>query len=168
MPRKISWFFSAFLLALLILGTLSSFAGSSSIDLSFILYLSQELFKVESTKEIFTQGTFGVVMIFGVFIGSLVSSIFYTKSFRISFIPKMWRDFKGDSIIKRAFVSFIGGFFLISSIFFTAQSFVTLIVSGANLSLVAPLFLLVVSITMLLVGKFFYKVKEEEISSDGF
>lgn len=55
---------------------------------------------------------FQVVVIFGVVIGSFISS-YFSKSFTQDAVPSLWRMNFGDSFTKRALFSFVGGIIVI-------------------------------------------------------
>ena len=53
-----------------------------------------------------------MMLVFGIFIGSLVSSLI-GKDFKIEKLPPMWKERFGESSLKRGIVSFTGGFIAI-------------------------------------------------------
>ena len=48
------------------------------------------------------------LLVIGIFFGSLLSST-TDKSFKLESVPEIWRDQFGPSIVKRGFLSFVGG-----------------------------------------------------------
>jgi uncharacterized membrane protein YjjB (DUF3815 family) len=78
-------------------------------------YITGWLFDLKDSvyfKSIDVPGSWEMWFIFGGFIGSLCIAV-WTKKFKISFVPKLWGQYKGHSSVKRMTWSFIGGFILI-------------------------------------------------------
>ncbi len=78
-------------------------------------YITSLLFDLQNSvyfKSIDVPGSWEMWFIFGGFVGSLCISL-WTKKFKITFVPKLWGQYKGPSSIKRLFWSFAGGFILI-------------------------------------------------------
>jgi hypothetical protein len=48
------------------------------------------------------------MFVIGIFLGSLVSSLF-TKTYRVQWVPITWRDRFGKSSLRRAVTAFVGG-----------------------------------------------------------
>ncbi len=103
----------------LLLLTFSIFGADRPIGAStYVPYFAGLIFDLDSEKysylkEIQNAGAWEGVMLLGVLVGGFITSIFITKSFRISLIPTGWRRYKNSSVLSRIVWSFIAGFIMI-------------------------------------------------------
>ena len=88
------------------LGTSTSFVRAAG----FI----ERLFSPEAVYESTLYSAIGVridwqfMLVIGIAIGSFASSIL-SRTFKVEFVPPIWRERFGDSIMKRGIFAFIGG-----------------------------------------------------------
>lgn len=51
------------------------------------------------------------MFVVGIFVGALITA-FLTKSFKIEFVPPVFKEYFGNNFILRAFLAFVGGIFV--------------------------------------------------------
>ncbi len=166
MPRQIPWWIGGIALSLLFYFSFSSFGANRPIGVSTgMAYLSTILFGLDAehyiyTAEIEKSGAWEGVMLFGAFFGGLFVSLFITKSFRISYIPTLWKIRKNSSIKSRMTWSFIAGFLLVFGARLAGGCNAGHILSGGSqLAISGIIFAFVALGTGVVTGRFFYKKK---------
>jgi len=88
------------------LGTSTSFVRAAG----FI----EQFFSPELTAQIAHYSSIGIrvdwqfMLVIGIVIGSFISAV-TSRSFKVEFIPPIWRERFGNSIIKRGIFAFFGG-----------------------------------------------------------
>lgn len=108
-------------------------------------------------KSIDVPGSWEMWFIFGGFIGSLCIAV-WTKKFKITFVPKLWGQYKGHSSAKRMAWSFIGGFILISGARIADGCASGHILSGnMEMAVSSFVFAVCVGLSYFVFTKFFYK-----------
>lgn len=102
-------------------------------------------------------GKWELFLLAGAFLSGVIISLI-RKEFKITIIHSNWRKYKGNSVSKRLFWSFIGGFILLFGARMAGGCTSGHIISGGmQLSASSFLFALFVFAGLLLTGKFFYK-----------
>jgi uncharacterized membrane protein YedE/YeeE len=166
--NRLPWWMGGILLSTLLLMTFSIFGADRSIGAStYVPYFSGLVFDLDFDnytylKEIEKSGAWEGVMLFGMLIGGFVTSVFLTKSFRISFIPTGWKKYKNHSIVSRLFWSFTSGFVMIIGARLAGGCTSGHFLSGmSQMAISAMIFGTVVMITLVITGRVFYNVKEK-------
>ncbi len=169
MPRKISWLTGGALMALLILFTFSIFGADRPIGAStYVPYFAGVLFDLDPQKyeymaEIEKAGAWEGVMLLGAFFGALFFSLFVTKTFRISFIPTLWKERKNSSVLSRLLWSFFAGFIMIIGARLAGGCTSGHFLSGASQIAVSGLiFGGITMATVIITGRLFYNKKGGE------
>ena len=99
-------------------------------------------------------------MLLGALFGGFVTSVFITKTFRISLIPSGWREHKNNSVLSRLLWSFFSGFILILGARLAGGCTSGHFMSGmSQLAMSAMIFGGVVIITLIITGRVFYNKK---------
>ncbi|HHD72755.1 MAG TPA: hypothetical protein ENL02_02405, partial [Epsilonproteobacteria bacterium] len=113
-------------------------------------------------KEIANAGAWEGVMLMGALFGGFVTSVFLTKSFRLSLIPSGWKKYKNNSIVSRLIWSFVAGFMMIIGARLAGGCTSGHFMSGmSQLAISSMVFGTVVMIALVITGRFFYNVKEK-------
>jgi uncharacterized membrane protein YedE/YeeE len=156
------------LLSGLLLMTFSIYGADRPIGAStYVPYFAGLLFdldieKYSYLKEIRNAGAWEGVMLFGMLLGGFVTSVFLTKSFRISFIPTGWKKYKNTSVLSRMVWSFLSGFIMIIGARLAGGCTSGHFLSGmSQMAISAMIFGGVVMVTLIITGKLFYHTKEK-------
>ncbi|SHO80775.1 hypothetical protein MNB_SV-15-424 [hydrothermal vent metagenome] len=164
MSKHIPWWIAGILMALLLLFTFSIFGANRPLGAStYVPYLSGIVFdlspeKYPYLKEVHFAGAWEGVMLLGALIGGFFTSIFITKTFRFSVMPRGWKMYKNSSVISRLVWSFVSGFFLIIGARLAGGCTSGHFLSGiAQTAFSSMIFGTVVLITVIITGKLFYK-----------
>jgi uncharacterized membrane protein YedE/YeeE len=166
MIRRIPWWVGGILMALLLLFTFSIFGADRPIGAStYVPYFSGIIFGLDPEKypylqEIKNAGAWEGVMLLGALFGGFITSIFITKSFRLSLIPTAWKKYKNNSISSRLIWSFTAGFIMIIGARLAGGCTSGHFLSGmAQTAMSAMIFGGVVIASLLITGKIFYNTK---------
>ena len=164
MHRRLSWWAGGILMALLLLFTFSTFGANRPLGAStYVPYFSGILFNLDPEKYSYLKhidkpGAWEGVMLLGALFGGFITSVFITKSFRISLIPTAWKQYKNNSVASRLIWSFVAGFFLIIGARLaggcTSGHFLSGMSQGAISSMI---FGTTVLVSLIITGKIFYK-----------
>ncbi len=168
MKRRLSWWAGGILMALLLLFTFSVFGANRPIGAStYVPYYAGILFGMDPAnysylREIEKPGAWEGIMLLGALFGGFITSIFITKSFRISVIPTGWKKYKNNSVASRLIWSFVSGFFLILGARLAGGCTSGHFLSGmSQTAFSSMIFGGVVLVTLLVTGKLFYNTKEK-------
>ena len=163
MKRRLSWWMGGILMALLLLFTFSVFGANRPIGAStYVPYYAGILFAMDPQQYTYLQeiekpGAWEGVMLLGVLVGGLVTSIFITKSFRLSIRPTGWKVYKNNSVKSRLVWSFVSGFFLIIGARLAGGCTSGHFLSGMSQAVLSSMvFGGVVLVTLLVTGRLFY------------
>jgi len=166
--RRLPWWAGGILMAMLLLGTFSIFGANRPLGAStYVPYFAGVLFdldpqKYEYLKKIENPGAWEGVMLLGALFGGFITSVFITKSFRISLIPTAWKKYKNNSVTSRLLWSFFAGFFMIIGARMaggcTSGHFLSGMSQGAISSMI---FGAVVMISLVITGRIFYKTGDK-------
>jgi uncharacterized membrane protein YedE/YeeE len=166
MTRRIPWWVGGILMALLLLFTFSIFGADRPIGAStYVPYFSGMIFGLDPNqysylKEIESSGAWEGVMLLGALFGGFITSVFITKSFRLSLIPTAWKKYKNNSITSRLIWSFIAGFIMIIGARLAGGCTSGHFLSGmAQAAISSMIFGGVVIISLLITGRLFYHTK---------
>ncbi len=166
MNRRLSWWMGGILMALLLLFTFSVFGANRPIGAStYVPYMASLIFdldpkKYEYAKEVTNAGAWEAVMLLGALVGGFITSIFITKSFRISFIPTAWKKYKNNSVASRLIWSFVSGFVMIIGARMAGGCTSGHFMSGmAQMAISSIIFGGVVMLSLVITGKLFYNTK---------
>ena len=166
MTRRIPWWVGGILMALLLLFTFSIFGANRPIGAStYVPYFSGILFGLDPNqysylKEIKNPGAWEGVMLLGALFGGFITSVFVTKSFRISLIPTAWKKYKNNSISSRLMWSFFAGFIMIIGARMAGGCTSGHFLSGmAQTAISSMIFGGVVMLSLVVTGKLFYNTK---------
>ena len=164
MFKKIPWWLGGVLMALLLMFTFSVFGANRPLGAStYVPYFAGILFDLDPNKytylkEVHNAGSWEGVMLFGMLVGSFLSSVFITKSFKITALPHGWKKYKNSSVLSRMVWSFISGFFLIIGARMAGGCTSGHFLSGmSQLALSSMIFGTVVLSSLILTGRYFYK-----------
>jgi hypothetical protein len=162
MPRKLSWWQGGLLIAILVLFTFSVFGANKpfgcSTSIPFFSSIVFDLEDYEYAKKVISSGSWQTVMLTGAFIGGLLTSIFITKSFSFKFMPSLWKQKRGNSIIGRTFWSFIAGFMMVFGARFAGGCTSGHMLSGIpQTALSGFIFAIFVITSLLITARIFYK-----------
>jgi len=104
-----------------------------------------------------SPGNWELIFLTGAFLAGLIISLI-KKEFKITLIYSSWKEFKGESKIKRIVWSFIGGFILIIGARMAGGCTSGHILSGGmQLAISSLVFTVFTFVGLLVTGKFFYK-----------
>jgi uncharacterized membrane protein YedE/YeeE len=166
MGRRLPWWAGGILMSLLLLFTFSIFGADRPIGAStYVSYYSGILFGMNPDdysylKHIEKSGAWEGIMLLGALVGGFFTSVFVTKSFRITLIPTAWKVYKNNSILSRMAWSFVSGFFLIIGARLAGGCTSGHFLSGMSQTAISGMiFGGVVLVTLLITGKIFYKSK---------
>jgi len=164
--NKLSWWAGGVLMSLLLLMTISTIGADRPIGAStYVPYMAGLIFNLDPEHYTYLQsiknsGSWEGVMLIGVLFGGFVTSVFITKTFRISFIPSGWKKYKNKSILSRMLWSFTAGFFMIIGARLAGGCTSGHFLSGmSQVAISAMVFGGVVMVTLLITGRFFYNTK---------
>jgi hypothetical protein len=165
---RLPWWMGGILMSALLLMTFSIFGADRPIGAStYVPYFAGLVFDLDPEKytylkDIQSAGAWEGVMLIGVLVGGFITSVFLTKSFRISFIPTGWKKHKNNSIISRLLWSFFAGFMMIIGARLAGGCTSGHFMSGmSQLAMSAMIFGAVVMITLVITGKYFYHKGEK-------
>jgi uncharacterized membrane protein YedE/YeeE len=164
--NRLSWWAGGVLMSLLLLLTISTIGADRPIGAStYVPYMAGLIFNLNPEdysylKSINNAGAWEGVMLIGVLFGGFVTSVFITKTFRISFIPSGWKKYKNKSIFSRMIWSFVAGFFMIIGARLAGGCTSGHFLSGmSQVAMSAMVFGGVVMVTLLITGRYFYNTK---------
>ena len=164
MKNKIPWWLSGIIMGLLIVFTISVLGANRPFGAStYVPLLASEIFNLDPEKYIYINkiqdaGAWEGVMLVGALIGAFLTSVFITKTFKISFIPYAWKKYKNDSILSRMLWSFFAGFIMIIGARMAGGCTSGHMLSGiSQTAFSSMIFGSFVIIALLLTGKLFYK-----------
>lgn len=166
---RLPWWMGGILLSALLLMTFSIYGADRAIGAStYVPYFAGLVFdldfeKYSYLKEIEKSGAWEGVMLLGMLIGGFITSLFLTKSFRISFIPTGWKRYKNTSVLSRMVWSFFAGFIMIIGARMAGGCTSGHFLSGmSQIAISAIIFGGVVMVTLIITGRLFYIIKEKE------
>ncbi|HHB93856.1 MAG TPA: hypothetical protein ENK88_01740 [Campylobacterales bacterium] len=169
MTNRLPWWMGGILMAGLLLITFSIFGADRPIGAStYVPFFAGLIFdldpeKYSYLKEVKNAGSWEGVMLLGSLVGGFVTSVFITKSFRISLIPTGWEKYKNSSILSRILWSFASGFTMIIGARLAGGCTSGHFMSGmSQLAISSMIFGTVVMISLLITGKFFYNTKGDK------
>jgi uncharacterized membrane protein YedE/YeeE len=156
------------LMSMLLLLTFSIFGADRPIGAStYVPYFAGIIFdldpeKYSYLKHIENPGAWDGVMHLGALFGGFVTSVFITKSFRISFIPSGWKQYKNHSVLSRLLWSFFSGFLMIIGARLAGGCTSGHFMSGmSQMAVSSMIFGGVVLVVVIVTGRLFYNVKEK-------
>jgi hypothetical protein len=166
--NRLSWWMGGILMSGLLLLTFSIFGADRPIGAStYVPYFAGLIFGLDAEnysylKEVKSAGSWEGVMLLGALVGGFITSVFITKSFRISFIPTGWKEYKNNSIVSRLVWSFIAGFFMIIGARLAGGCTSGHFMSGmSQMAISSMIFGAVVLVVVIVTGRLFYNVKEQ-------
>jgi len=169
MTRRLPWWLGGILMALLLLFSFSVFGADRPIGAStYIPYYAGIIFGMDPKdytylQEIEKAGAWEGVMLFGVFVGGFITSVFITKTFRFSIVPTAWKVYKNNSIISRLSWSFFSGFLLIIGARLAGGCTSGHFLSGmSQTAFSSMIFGGVVLVTLLVTGRYFYNLEDSK------
>lgn len=170
MIRRMPWWVAGILMGLLVLFTFSIFGASRPLGAStYVPYFSGILFNLSPDKypylqEVHFAGAWEGVMLLGALAGGFFTSVFVTKSFRLSVMPTGWKKYKNPSVISRLIWSFVSGFFLIIGARMAGGCTSGHFLSGvAQTAVSSMIFGTVVILSLIITGKLFYKSEAQDV-----
>jgi uncharacterized membrane protein YedE/YeeE len=169
MSNRLPWWVGGILMSGLLLLTFSIFGADRPIGAStYVPYFAGIIFDLDIDKytylrEIKNAGSWEGVMLLGVLLGGFITSIFITKSFRITLIPSAWKTYKNSSVLSRILWSFFSGFMMIIGARLAGGCTSGHFMSGmSQLAISSMIFGTVVMISLLVTGRYFYNTKGKE------
>lgn len=167
MHNTLPWWMGGALLSGLLMMTFWVYGAGTSIGASsYIPYFAGLLFNFDPNqygylKEVQKSGAWQAIFLFGVLFGGFVTSIFITKTFKITLIPYAWKRYKNNSILSRMLWSFGAGFMMIIGARMADGCTSGHFLSGVSqMAISAMVFGGVVMATLVITGKIFYNTKE--------
>jgi len=164
--NRLPWWMGGILMSGLLLLTFSIFGADRAIGSStYVPYFAGIIFDLDPEKytylkEIKNSGSWEGIMLFGALFGGFITSVFITKSFRISFIPTAWKTYKNNSVVSRLLWSFFAGFIMIIGARLAGGCTSGHFMSGmSQMAISAMIFGGVVMVTLIVTGRLFYNVK---------
>ena len=166
MRRRLPWWAGGILMAILLLFTFSIFGADRPLGAStYVPYFAGLLFDLDSQKFVYLEkiknpGAWEGVMLLGALFGGFVTSVFITKSFRISLVPTAWKKYKNNSVLSRIVWSFLAGFLMIIGARMAGGCTSGHFLSGMSQTAISSMiFGAVVMISLVVTGKIFYNTK---------
>jgi len=166
MANRLSWWMGGILMSLLLLLTFSIYGADRPIGAStYVPYFAGVLFDLSPEKytymqEIKAAGSWEGIMLLGALFGGFVTSVFITKTFRLTLIPSGWKQYKNNSIVSRLSWSFVSGFVMIIGARLAGGCTSGHFLSGmSQLAMSAMVFGGVVMVTLIVSGRLFYNLK---------
>ena len=164
--NRLTWWMGGILMSLLLLLTFSIFGADRPIGAStYVPYLAGVIFNLDPEKysylqEIKNPASWEGTMLLGALFGGFVTSIFITKTFRLTLVPSGWKQYKNNSVVSRLLWSFVSGFMLILGARLAGGCTSGHFMSGmSQLAMSAMVFGGVVMVTLLITGRLFYNRK---------
>ena len=103
-------------------------------------------------------------MLLGALVGGFLTSVFVTKSFRLSVVPTAWKKYKNNSILSRLIWSFVSGFFLIIGARLAGGCTSGHFLSGMSQTAISGMiFGGVVLVTLVITGRLFYSKEAKDV-----
>jgi uncharacterized membrane protein YedE/YeeE len=165
---RLPWWVGGMLMAGLLLLTFSIFGADRPLGAStYVPYFAGLLFDLDPAKytylnEIKDAGSWEGVLLLGVLFGGFITSVFITKSFRISFIPTGWKKYKNNSVLSRLLWSFFSGFLMIIGARLAGGCTSGHFMSGmSQMAISSMIFGAVVMLALVVTGKLFYNTQEK-------
>jgi uncharacterized membrane protein YedE/YeeE len=156
------------LMSMLLLLTFSVFGADRPIGAStYVPYFAGIIFdldpeKYSYLKHVQNAGAWEGVMLLGALFGGFVTSVFITKSFRLSLIPTGWKKYKNNSVLSRLLWSFFAGFIMIIGARLAGGCTSGHFMSGmSQMAVSSMIFGGVVLVVVIVTGRLFYNVKEK-------
>ena len=166
MFRRLPWWAGGILMAILLLFMFSIFGVDRPLGAStYVPYFSGMIFGLDAKDypylaEVKNAGAWEGVMLLGALFGGFITSVFITKTFRLSLIPSAWKRYKNDSIVSRLFWSFTAGFIMIIGARMAGGCTSGHFLSGMTQTAISSMiFGGVVMATLLITGRLFYDTK---------
>ena len=167
MKYKMPWWVSGTLIAILITFTISIFGADRPFGAStYVPLLASEIFNLDSEtyayiKQVQNAGSWEGVMLLGVLLGAFFTSVFVTKTFKITLIPYAWKKYKNHSVLSRLAWSFFAGFIMIIGARMAGGCTSGHMLSGISQTAISSMiFGATVIAALLLTGRFFYKQED--------
>jgi hypothetical protein len=156
------------LMSMLLLLTFSVFGADRPIGAStYVPYFAGIMFDLDPEKYTYLKhiedsGAWEGVMLLGALFGGFVTSVFITKSFRLSLIPTGWKRYKNNSVLSRLLWSFFAGIIMIIGSRLPGGSTSGHFMSGmSQMAVSSMIFGGVVLVVVIVSGRLFYNVKEK-------
>jgi len=169
MANRLPWWMGGILMSGLLLLTFSIYGADRPIGAStYVPYVASLIFNLDPEKYTYIEhiknsGSWEGIMLLGVLFGGFITSVFITKSFRFSLIPTGWKNYKNNSIVSRLLWSFFSGFIMIIGARLAGGCTSGHFMSGmSQLAVSAMIFGVVVMLTLVVTGKYFYNTKGKE------
>ena len=164
--NRLPWWMGGILMAGLLMMTFSIYGADRPIGAStYVPYLAGTIFQLSPDSytylaKIREDAAWEGVMLMGALVGGFITSVFITKTFRISLIPYAWKKHKNNSVVSRLIWSFISGFIMIIGARLAGGCTSGHFLSGmSQLSMSAMIFGGIVMLTVVVTGKLFYRKK---------
>jgi uncharacterized membrane protein YedE/YeeE len=152
----------------LLLLTFSIFGADRPLGAStYVPYFAGLFFDLDPAKytylrEIKDSGSWEGILLLGALFGGFITSVFITKSFRISFIPTGWKKYKNNSVLSRLLWSFFSGFLMIIGARLAGGCTSGHFMSGmSQMAISSMIFGAVVMLALVVTGKLFYNTQEK-------
>ena len=165
---RLPWWMGGILMSGLLLLTFSVFGADRPIGAStYVPYFADIVFNLDPEKysylkEIENAGAWEGVMLLGALFGGFITSVFITKTFRISLIPSGWKKYKNNSVLSRLLWSFVSGFVMIIGARLAGGCTSGHFMSGmSQMAISSMIFGAVVLVSVIVTGRLFYNVKED-------
>jgi len=169
MYNRLPWWMGGILMSGLLLLTFSIYGADRPIGAStYVPYAASLIFNLDPANysyidKIKWSGSWEGVMLLGVLFGGFITSVFITRSFKLSLIPTGWKKYKNNSVLSRLIWSFISGFIMIIGARLAGGCTSGHFMSGmSQMAISSMIFGVVVLVTLIITGKIFYNVKESE------
>lgn len=168
MHNTLPWWMGGILMSCLLMMTFWVYGANSALGASsYVPYFAGALFNLDHNqygylKEVQKSGAWQTVFLLGVLFGGFVTSIFITKTFKITLIPYAWKKYKNNSVVSRLLWSFTAGFFMIIGARLADGCTSGHFLSGmSQMAISSMVFGGVVMVTLIITGKLFYNTKDK-------
>jgi uncharacterized membrane protein YedE/YeeE len=167
--NRLPWWAGGILMSGLLLLTFSIYGADRPIGAStYIPYFAGVLFNLDPEKytyfkQIGNAGAWEGVLLLGALFGGFVTSVFITRSFRLSLLPTGWKKYKNHSVRSRLLWSFVSGFFMIIGARLAGGCTSGHFMSGmSQMAISSMIFGGVVLLSVIVTGRLFYHKEERE------
>jgi len=164
MKKGMPWWLGGILMSGLVLLTFSVFGADRPMGASsFVPYLAGMTFGLDPEtytylKKIEAPGAWEGILLLGALFGAFITSIFITKTFKLSLIPECWVKYRNNSIVSRMIWSFFAGMFMIIGARLAGGCTSGHFMSGmSQMALSAMIFAGAVMISLVVTGRLFYR-----------
>lgn len=168
MKNRLPWWMGGILMGGLVLMTFWIYGADRALGAStYVPYFAGMIFDLDMQKytylkEIEEHSAWEGVLLLGALFGGFVTSVFITKTFRISLIPYGWKKYKNNSVRSRLLWSFVSGFTMIIGARLALGCTSGHFLSGmSQMAISSMIFGAVVMLSVVTTGRYFYNIRSK-------